>query len=347
MISVPTESAASSCARCNGSAWSGNAASRPYMRPSQSSGVGGKRAIARRRRSRKVRASRRRVRSAGDSGGNRRNESARDAAACDDRQRGIVELRRVVAHLVRGREERHEVEGHGGEHGDRRRLPARAMAKPAGTRKRPMATQKAGNVSSPGSTANLMIAATNDADGGAERERDSAAVGQIASRRKQQDHDRGKDDGRGAVRPCGHDPEKLDGTDRDERASRIDESRQPIGHAQPEAATAGSRSARSIDEQRQSHRARAKCRPAPWPSRRRAAAAMACRPAGRAASAPPPRKRGAGPWDQPSSVPASLAPAPIAARAECCAGWSPPPAEPASSGKRPDASQLRANHPAP
>ena len=37
MISVPTDSAASSRARCNGSAWSGNAASRPYMRLSQSS----------------------------------------------------------------------------------------------------------------------------------------------------------------------------------------------------------------------------------------------------------------------------------------------------------------------
>ncbi len=35
----------------------------------------------------------------------------------------------------------------------------RAIAKPAGIRNRPMAAQKAGNVSSPGSTANLMIAA--------------------------------------------------------------------------------------------------------------------------------------------------------------------------------------------
>ena len=59
-----------------------------------------------------------------------------------------------------------------------------AMPKPTGTRKRPMATQKAGKVSSAGSTANLMIAAKSDATGGAERERDGAAVGQIASSAK-------------------------------------------------------------------------------------------------------------------------------------------------------------------
>jgi hypothetical protein len=35
----------------------------------------------------------------------------------------------------------------------------RAIEKPAGIRNRPMAAQKAGNVSSPGRTANLMIAA--------------------------------------------------------------------------------------------------------------------------------------------------------------------------------------------
>lgn len=50
-------------------------------------------------------------------------------SACHDRQRGIVELRRVVAHLVGGREERHDVDAHGGEQGDRRRLPAPGQGK--------------------------------------------------------------------------------------------------------------------------------------------------------------------------------------------------------------------------
>jgi hypothetical protein len=39
----------------------------------------------------------------------------------------------------------------------------RAIAKPAGTRKRPMARQKAGNVSRAGSTANFMMAAQTTA----------------------------------------------------------------------------------------------------------------------------------------------------------------------------------------
>ena len=86
------------------------------MRLSQSTGVFGTGAIARRRRSRKERASSRRERNAGDSGGNSRNASAATPQPDDDRQREIVELRRVVAHLVRGREERHEIERHGSKH---------------------------------------------------------------------------------------------------------------------------------------------------------------------------------------------------------------------------------------
>ena len=46
------------------------------MRPSQSSGVRGIGPVARRRRSRKVSASSRRVRNAGDSGGIKRNDNA-------------------------------------------------------------------------------------------------------------------------------------------------------------------------------------------------------------------------------------------------------------------------------
>ena len=44
----------------------------------------------------------------------------RGAAACDDRQRAVIELHGVVAHLVCGREQRHEIGRHGSKH---RRLP--------------------------------------------------------------------------------------------------------------------------------------------------------------------------------------------------------------------------------
>jgi hypothetical protein len=49
---------------------------RPYMRPSQSSGVRGIGPVARLRKARRVRAGSRPVRNAGDSGGNKRNERA-------------------------------------------------------------------------------------------------------------------------------------------------------------------------------------------------------------------------------------------------------------------------------
>ena len=57
-----------------------------------------------------------------------------------------------------------------------------------------------------------------------------------------------------------------------------------------------------IDEQRQSVEHARHAVQAPWPSRRRAAAAMACRSSGRAAFAPPARKRAAGSLDRPSSA---------------------------------------------
>ena len=86
----------------------------------------------------------------------------------------------------------------------------RAMAKPTGMRKRPMATQKAGNVSQRRQHREFDDGRANDAGGGAEREGDGAAVGQIASRREQQDHDRGEHDRLGAARPRSGDPEQLD-----------------------------------------------------------------------------------------------------------------------------------------
>ena len=97
-----------------------------------------------------------------------------------------------------------------------------------------MARLKAAKVSSPGSTANAMIAAKTVARTVPIMKRHGGRVGLVGSRRKQEHHDRGEGDGERAVRPCGHDPEELDGADRDERAPRIDERRQPIGHAEPD-----------------------------------------------------------------------------------------------------------------
>lgn len=76
MISLPTESAATSCSRCSGVASSGTARSRPCIWPCQS---GWLRPIARRRRSRRVSASSRHARKAGDNGGSSRNDSAAKA----------------------------------------------------------------------------------------------------------------------------------------------------------------------------------------------------------------------------------------------------------------------------
>src|SRR6266446_457089 len=70
-ISLPTDSAVTIFARCSGSAASGNTAIRLYMRPSHSSRSGGTGSVTMRRRSRKVSMSRRRVRKAGESGGNK------------------------------------------------------------------------------------------------------------------------------------------------------------------------------------------------------------------------------------------------------------------------------------
>ena len=69
MISLPTDSAVTICARCSGVAASGNAAIRLCMRPSQSA-RSHRGFAARRLRARNVSASRRRVRKAGESGGN-------------------------------------------------------------------------------------------------------------------------------------------------------------------------------------------------------------------------------------------------------------------------------------
>ncbi len=79
------------------------------MRPSQSPGGWGKGLVASRRRSRKISASSRRVRNAGQQA----KRNSRGAAAGDNRQRAIIILHGVVPHLVRGCEQRHEIGCHG------------------------------------------------------------------------------------------------------------------------------------------------------------------------------------------------------------------------------------------
>jgi hypothetical protein len=50
---------------------------------------------------------------------------------------------------------------------------------------------------------------------------------------------------------CGHDPEELDGTDGDESAAGIDQSRKPVRHAGKNAAMPRHRPSRIANEQRQ------------------------------------------------------------------------------------------------
>ena len=191
------------------------------------------------------------------------------------------------------------------------------MAKPTGMKKRPMATQKAGNVSQRRQHREFDDRRGNDAAGGAERERDSAAdrpdrlsataTGARSRRRPSLEAPFGQ-----AVATQKSSTAPIATNAR----AALTSSRQPIGHAEPEAAMAGQEAGQGHRRAAPARRARAICRPAPWLFRRRAAAAMACRPAGRAASAPPPRKRGAEPTGSAIQRAGELAPAPIAARAE-------------------------------
>ena len=94
MISVPTDDAARSCDRCNGSAASGNAASRPYMRPSQSSAV---HETATRCEAAQIAQGQRQQPASPKRGRQRRQQAKRKrrgAAARDDRQREVVKLLR-------------------------------------------------------------------------------------------------------------------------------------------------------------------------------------------------------------------------------------------------------------
>ena len=195
-----------------------------------------------------------------------------------------------------------------------RRLPGLGHQRAGRHQTRPMARLKAAKLVTLGSTANATIAASNGGGAYADHEAHRRGVGLVGARREQDDADRGKGDGQRAVRPCGHDPEELDGTDRDEGARRIDESGKPIGHTEPDGREA-QRMAGQDRPARPAHRAPAAGRAAPRPSGRRAAAATACWPAERQVPAPPRRRAGRRPADRPSSVSARPATAPSAAPA--------------------------------
>ncbi len=91
----------------------------------------------------------------------------------------------------------------------------------------------------------------NGCQGVADHETLGGRVGLVGARRKQENRDHGEGDGQGPVRPFGHDPEKLNDADHDERAPRIDERWQPIGHADLEATAARNRPSRSTNKQRE------------------------------------------------------------------------------------------------
>jgi hypothetical protein len=59
-----------------------------------------------------------------------------------------------------------------------------------------------------------------------------------------------EEDGQGTARPCGHDPEELDRTDRNEDAHSIHESRKQIRYTEPGGTRPGDVSSR-IDQQQQ------------------------------------------------------------------------------------------------
>ncbi len=92
----------------------------------------------------------------------------------------------------------------------------------------------------------------NDSAGDAKRNQDGAGVGQIALRRKQQDHGGHEHDRRSAVRPTSRGPKQLDRSDRQASAYRVDGGRQQVGDNRPEATPARMKRAASIDEQSKS-----------------------------------------------------------------------------------------------
>lgn len=91
-------------------------------------------------------------------------------------------------------------------------------------------------VSTFGKPANVRIAAKTAAKADAGHEAHSNGVGRVSFRCEDGDQNGGKRDRRGAVGPCGHDPEEFNGPDGHERAARVDKSWQAIGYSKPCAA---------------------------------------------------------------------------------------------------------------
>src|SRR5882724_7420755 len=144
------------------------------------------------------------------------------AAAHDDCKRGIVKLYGVVVHHVGGREERVEVERHGGQDGGHYWLPAHGYCKAGWYEEETQGAAKGRERLQRRQHREFEGRRANDGASGAQRECESSAIGKIAFRRKQQNQDRYEYDRRDAVWPGGRDPEKFDSTDSEKCACRIE-----------------------------------------------------------------------------------------------------------------------------
>ena len=154
----------------------------------------------------------------------------------------------VVAHRVGGLENRDKICRHRRKH---HRLPGPGHQSAGGYQDKANRDAESGK----GLRVRQHCECDNRCDSGGEdgahRETHRCSVGLVGSRREQDDADRGKGDGPRAVRPFGNDPEELGGTDHDERAPRVDERREPIGHAKADDAAARNRSSGIGNKQRQ------------------------------------------------------------------------------------------------
>ena len=224
---LPTSSTARSSVRARGAALSGNAANRPYIRSSHSNNVGGNEATAARRRSARAKARRRRVRCVGDIGGADGTRAQRPQFR--RRARGLrYRTAPCVPHLVRGREKRHEGEGHGREHGHNCLLPGSGDHKAGRQIEKADDQAKCPERVNCGQRRELDDCREQDASSRTECQCQGARVSPIGCRPEQQQNDRDHDQGETTGRPCGQDPKDLNRANRYECPCRIQESRQPI-----------------------------------------------------------------------------------------------------------------------
>ena len=167
---------------------------------------------------------------------------------CEDGDRGVVEARGVVGHLVGRRQERHEVDDHGGKH---RRPPRLGAQRPDRNQIEPKRDREAREGRQPRQHRKRDDGRQDRREDRAHHEIPGHGIGLVGARREQQDPDRGEGDGQRAVWPCRHDPEQLGDADRHQGAPGIDPGRQPVGHAQPDAAMPLERAAPAGDQQGQ------------------------------------------------------------------------------------------------